>query len=183
MNDVIEFENWRIKNGFTIAEEKLKVYYSMIAFVKTIELVKAHSMEVGWNMTVTKYKDGYRVNDIFVYPQKASSAYISVDPTEWGIWKAGLDDVTEQYLNGHGHSHVNMSTFSSPVDELQQHDEILTKKNGFYLFQIWNKRNEVNSFFYDLDHKIYYPEVELIVEETDSFIKGSFNYVRKGACK
>lgn len=177
MNNAIELKDWQTCYGFTSPSEKVKIYYTAKAFAKTIQLVKAHPVEIGWNMTITPYRDGYLVNDILVYPQKVSAAYIAVDVAKWGMWKAGLDNVTEEFLNGHGHSHVNMSTFASIVDENQQHDEILTKKQGFYFFQIWNKRNEINSFFYDIDNKIYYTKenIEMIVEDVDNFINDSFN--------
>ena len=179
MNKFDELKDWQIKYGFVSPSDKLNIYYSPEAFAKTIQLIKKHSVEVGWNMVVKPYKDGYKVYDIVVYPQKVSPAYISVDVANWGMWKATLDDETDRYLFGHGHSHVNMSTFASMVDENQQHDEILTKQNGFYLFQIWNKRNEINTFFYDLEKKVYYTsnDIEMIIEDVDNFVESSFGMV------
>jgi hypothetical protein len=181
-----ELKDWQKKYGFTSPAEKVKIYYSSAAFAKTVQLVKAHPMEIAWNMMVKPYKDGYKVYDIFVYPQSVNPAHVSVDVAKaWGFWKAGLDDEVEANLYGQGHSHVNMSTFKSVVDENQQHDEILSKGRGFYLFQIWNKHNEINSFFYDIDNKIYYEkdDIEMIVENVDDFVMNSFRMIfgeRKG---
>lgn len=179
MNKATELKDWQTRYGFASPEKKLKIYYDPTVFAQTIQLVKAHPVEIGWNLVVLPYKDGYKVWDILIYPQKVSAAYISVDVPRWGMWKASLDDKTEAALNGHGHSHVNMSPFASIVDENQQHDEILTKRKGFYLFQIWNKRNEINSFFYDVDNKIYYTKdnIEMIVEDVDDFVSKSFDMV------
>lgn len=179
MNKFKELKDWQRKYGFKEPDHRLNIYYSPEAFAKTIELVTVFPTEVGWNMTVTPYKDGYRVHDIFVYPQKVSAGYVSVDVSRWGMWKATLDDDVEANLFGNGHSHVNMSTFASIIDVNQQHDEILTKKKGFYFFQIWNKRNEYNSFFYDIDNKTYYTAVDinLIVEGTENFVEDSFKMV------
>ncbi len=176
MNKATELKDWQINNGFTKPKKNLKIYYSPLAVTKTVMLVNTHPEEIGWNMVVKPYKDGYKVEDIFVYPQKVSPAYVSVDLPRYGLWKAALDENIEANLFGNGHSHVNMSTFASIVDINQQHDEILTKKNGFYLFQIWNKRNEINSFFYDIDNKIFYEseDIDIIVEEADEFITESF---------
>lgn len=176
MNNDVDLKSWRVKNGFVGSRKRLPIYYTDRAFAKTVLLVTVHPDEVGWNMDIRPYKDGYKVYDIYVYPQKVSPAYVSVDVARWGLWKASLPDDVEENLNGNGHSHVNMSTFASGVDEHQQHDEILTKKKGFYLFQIWNKRNEINSFFYDIDNKIYYAEndIDIIIEETEGFIAESF---------
>lgn len=181
MNKYDELKDWQTKYGFASPMKKLKLYYSPIAFAKTIQLVKDHPVEVGWNMTVKPYKDGYKVYDIYVYPQTVSAAYISVDLYNWGYWKATLDDEVEANLNGQGHSHVNMSPFASFRDEMNQRDEIEMKQGGFYLFQIWNKRNEINSFFYDIENMIYYEnkDIEMIVEEVDSFVSHSHRLVTK----
>ena len=175
-----ELHDWQKKYGFKDPTGKVKIYYSSLAFAKTVQLVKAHSMEIAWNMMIKPYKDGYKVYDIFVHPQSVNPVHVSVDVSKaWGYWKADLDEEVEANLFGQGHSHVNMGTFKSVIDENQQHDEILTKGRGFYLFQIWNKRNEINSYFYDIDNKIYYEDcdIELIVEGVDDFVSDSFNMV------
>ena len=175
-----ELKDWRTKYGFASPKDRLKIYYSPLAFAKTIMLVAAHPVEVGWNMVIKPYENGYKVEDIVVYPQKVSAAYISVDTGNWGLWKATLNDDIEANLNGHGHSHVNMSTFASIVDENQQHDEVLTKNKGFYFFQIWNKRNEINSFFYDIDNKVFYTvnDIDIIIEGAENFVNDSVTIVR-----
>lgn len=164
------------------AEEKLKIYYTAEAYAKIVQLVFSHSQEIGWNMVVKKYNDGYRVEDVLVYPQKASGAYIEVDTARYGMWKGDPDKVSDEAdanLFGQGHSHVNMATTPSGRDCQQQLDEISLKGNGFYLFQIWNKRMEINSFFYDIDNNVFYDkdDIELIVEDGDmdskSFIEES----------
>lgn len=186
MNKITELKEWPGNYGYTSPADKLKIYYSSDAFAKTVALVNAHKVEVGWNMVIKPYKDGYKVYDILVYPQKVSAAYISVDLSNWGMWKATLSDEADQNLFGHGHSHVNMDVFASIVDMNQQHDEILTKQNGFYFFQIWNKRNDISSFFYDIDNHLFYgpKKIEMIVEydngNSDSFIRQSFNMVYEG---
>lgn len=186
MNKITELKEWPGNYGYTSPADKLKIYYSSYAFAKTVALVNAHKVEVGWNMVIKPYKDGYKVYDILVYPQKVSAAYISVDLSNWGMWKATLSDEIDQNLFGHGHSHVNMDVFTSVVDVNQQHDEILTKQNGFYFFQIWNKRNDISSFFYDIDNRLFYgpKKIEMIVEydndNSDSFIRQSFNMVYEG---
>ena len=179
MHNAVELKDWQEKNGFTKPKEKVKIYYDPVVYAQTIQLVKEHPVEIGWNMVILPYQDGYKVWDILIYPQKVSAAYISVDLPRYGMWKASLDYKTEAAINGHGHSHVNMSPFASIVDVNQQHDEILTKHEGFYLFQIWNKHNEINSFFYDLDNKIYYTkdDIEIVVEDVDNFVEESFRMV------
>lgn len=181
MSKYDELQDWQTKNGFASPTGIMQIYYSPEAYAKTIRLVQEHPVEVGWNMVIKPYKSGYKVYDIVVYPQKVSPAYVSVDLPRYGLWKATLEDDVDNNLFGNGHSHVNMSTFASIVDENQQHDEILTKKSGFYFFQIWNKRNEVNSFFYDIDNKIYYTanDICMIIETVDDFVTDSLRVVKK----
>ena len=179
MSKIDELVNWQEKNGFVKAQNKIKIYYTTSAFAKTVQLVKAHPVEIGWNMFIMPFKDGYEVSDIVVYPQKVSAAHISVDVGNWGLWKASLPDAYDANLFGHGHSHVNMGVFASIVDENQQYEEVMHKGKGFYFFQIWNKRNEIKSFFYDIDNKIYYTDenIEMIVQWADNFVYESFNMV------
>ena len=155
-------------------EKRIKIYYSPEAFHKTVHLVTAHSKEIGWNMVIKPYEDGYKVYDILVYPQKASAAYLDIDTAKYGVWKAGLTDEQDANLFGQAHSHVNMSVTPSSVDEKQQLDEVTNKGEGFYFFQIWNKKLEVNSFFYDIDSGWLYErgDIDLIVEG-DEFIAES----------
>ena len=122
MSKFDELKDWQIKYGFASPENKIKIYYDPIVFAETVQLVKAHKVEIGWNMVILPYKDGYKVYDILVYPQKVSAAYISVDLANYGMWKAMLDTKTEAAINGHGHSHVNMSTYESIVDINQQYE-------------------------------------------------------------
>lgn len=161
MNKFEELKDWQEKQGFKKAEIPLTIIYSGKAYSKTRDLIANCPLEIGWNMVIKDSDDGYIVEDIVVYPQKVSSGYISVDVGNYGLWKATLDDDTDAHLFGHGHSHVYMDSFPSIVDIRQQHDEILMKEKGIYLFQIWNKRHEVSSFFYDLDNKLYY-ETDMI---------------------
>lgn len=153
---------------------KLKIYYSPEALSKIIRLVWAYNKEIGWNMVIKPYEDGYRISDILVYPQKTSFGYVDVDVGKYGLWKASLSDEEDANLFGQGHSHVNFSVTPSPRDEKQQLEEVTNKGSGFYFFQIWNRRLEVNSFFYDIDNNLLYDknEIQLIIEE-DDFIKDS----------
>ena len=163
------------------ADKPVKIYYTADAYVKTNALVQYHNEEVGWNMIIKPYKDGYQVSDILVYPQKVSPAYISVDTAKYGMWKAELTDEQDANLFGHGHSHVNMSTGASAVDVRQQYEEIALKHGGFWLFQIWNKQGSINSFFYDLENDLVYEDnfveicVEVNGEDLMEFAQDSFN--------
>jgi len=186
MNNLEELKDWQKKYGFRKAEQKLSVVYSGKAYSKTRDLIANCPLEIGWNMVVKNSDEGFVVEDIVVYPQRVTPSYISVDVDHYGLWKATLDDDTDMHLFGHGHSHVDMATFPSVVDEKQQRDEIMMKKKGFYLFQIWNKRGDINSFFYDLDRKLYYESedinLKIIVsnEKQNAFVAEAMRNVNTG---
>ena len=163
------------------SEDKINIYFAAEAYLKAMSLVQYHRDEIGWNMVIKPYKDGYKVYDVVVYPQKASPGYIEVDVAKYGLWKDGLTVEQDANLFGHGHSHVSMAVGASAVDARQQYEEIHLKKNGFWLFQIWNKHGDINSFFYDIDNDLVYDDdkVNLVIEvgdePIDNFINDSFS--------
>ena len=75
------------------------------------------------------------------------------------------------------HSHVNMSTSASGVDLQNQADVVRNMgKDGFYIFQIWNKKGDISTYLYDLDNNVFYDskDVDIAVEDplgtVDDFI-------------
>ena len=155
-------------------EKKLTIYYTPEVFSKITRLILAFDKEVGWNMVVESCTNGYRITDIFVYPQKQSGAYLAVDEAKYAMWKATIPPEADANLFGQGHSHVMMGVCPSSRDAEQQKDEVLQKGHGFYFFQIWNKKLEVNSFLYDIDNNVMYDadDIRLVIEE-DDFIRES----------
>lgn len=167
--------------------DKVKIFYTPEAFSKTVRLIMSHSMEIAWHCLVRKTDKGYEVYDVLSYPQTVGPAHVHVkmgrtfgdgkpkDPTKYYTdWYnevvLSMPEEEEQNLCGQCHSHVNMSTSPSSVDLSQQKEELELKgRSGYYLFQIWNKKLEVNTFLYDLDAGILYEkdDVEIIVEEDD----------------
>jgi hypothetical protein len=166
---------------------KVKIYYTPEAFSKTVRLIMSHTMEIAWHCLVRKKDKDYEVYDVLSYPQTVGPAHVHVkmgrtfgdgkpkDPTKYYTdWYnevvLSMPEEEERNLCGQCHSHVNMSTSPSSVDMTQQKEELELKgRTGYYLFQIWNKKLEVNTFLYDLDAGVLYEkdDVEIIVEEDD----------------
>ena len=167
--------------------EKLKIYYTPEAFSKTVRLIMSHTTEIAWHCLVRKKDKNYEVYDVLTYPQTVGPAHVHVkmgrtfgdgkpkDPTKYYTdWYnevvLSMPEEEEMNLCGQCHSHVNMGTTPSSVDLTQQKEELELKgRKGYYLFQIWNKKLEVNSFLYDLDTGILYEQkdIEVVVEEDD----------------
>lgn len=173
--------NWQEEEGYSRPHINLNIYYDPVAYAKVISLVYAYPVEIGWYSVVKPYLDGYKVCDVLVYPQKVSAGYISVNTPNWGLWKATLTEDQDAHLDGNGHSHVNMAPTPSITDEKQQHDGVVSKGKGFYLFEIWNKQGDVNMRFYDIDNKIFYEDedINMFVEEIDEFVWNSSRLVER----
>lgn len=169
---------------------KIKIYYTPDAFAKTVRLIMSHSGEIAWHFMVRRKDKDFEVYDVLTYPQTVGPANVHVkmgrtfgdgkpkDPkkyyNDWYIdLIQSLPEGQEEDLCGQAHSHVNFGTTPSSTDLAQQKEEILNKR-GFYLFQIWNKKLDINTMLYDIDNGILYEkdDVELIVEE-DNFTKES----------
>ena len=167
--------------------EKVKIFYTPEAFSKTVRLIMSHSTEIAWHCLVRKKGADYEVYDVLSYPQTVGPAHVHVkmgrsfgdgkpkDPTKYYIdWYnevvLEMPEEEEANLCGQCHSHVNMGTTPSSVDLTQQKEELELKGGkGYYLFQIWNKKLEVNTFLYDLDAGILYEknDVDVIVEDDE----------------
>lgn len=166
--------------------DKIKVFYTPEAFSKSVQLIMSHTTEIAWHCLVRRKDKDFEVYDVLCYPQTVGPAHVHVkmgrtfgdgkpkDPTKY--YTDWYNDVVlempeeeEANLCGQCHSHVNMSTSPSSVDLAQQKEELQLKQSGYYLFQIWNKKLEINSFLYDLDAGILYEgkDIEIIVEDDD----------------
>jgi hypothetical protein len=66
----------------------------------------------------------------------------------------------------HGHSHVNMSTGPSGIDE-NFYQDILSQVNDYFIITITNKRNEYTTRFYDVANNIMYEEVPIQLIQDD----------------
>lgn len=166
--------------------DKIKIFYTPEAFSKSVQLIMSHTTEIAWHCLVRRKEKNFEIYDVLCYPQTVGPAHVHVkmgrtfgdgkpkDPTKY--YTDWYNDVVlempeeeEANLCGQCHSHVNMSTSPSSVDLAQQKEELQLKQDGYYLFQIWNKKLEINSFLYDLDAGILYEskDIDIIVEEND----------------
>ena len=66
----------------------------------------------------------------------------------------------------HGHSHVNMATGPSGVDE-QFYQDLLTQVNDFFIILVTNKKNENTIRFYDKENNIIYNNIEINILNED----------------
>lgn len=153
------------------AKDKIVIQFTPQAYLRCLEMVKSYSSEIGWYGLIRKIGNlTYQVYDIIVCNQKVSGGRVITDDEDMIEFYETLTDDQAEFLHFQAHSHVNMSTSPSSVD---LENQASTVKNmggkGFYLFQIWNKSLDINSFLYDLDNNVFYDknDIEVIVEDDE----------------
>ena len=141
------------------------VYITTQAYTKMRMLVDKTTTEIGWYGTVTKVPGltgVYVIEDIIVYPQKVTG--VTCEQLDNKMFEFEMSLTTDQvnHKRFHGHSHVNMGTTPSGVDEQFYHD-ILTQVTDFFIITVTNKRNEYTTRFYDIEHNILFTDVPISV--------------------
>lgn len=154
-------------------DERITLYYTPDAYLKITALVNKFDTEVGWHGLVRKVDDKtYLIYDILVYKQEVTGATVNTDQDEYVEFLKNLTDEQAEHMFYHGHSHVNMGVFASSVD--MDHRARLIQcadENGFWIFQIWNKRKEVSTVLYDLANNVLYDTDD--IDMTVLFADGS----------
>lgn len=170
---------------FDAPESKATVYFTKEAWIKMTMLVQMFDKELAWNGVACR-KEGeenaYVISDIMVYPQEVTGATVSMDETEYAKWLQENDDERFYQIHFQGHSHVRMSTGPSSTDHDHQRKIVeQLKKNGFYLFAIYNKSYECNWRIFDMQKNILFEngDVTVKIEDIDDFISDAKAKVRE----
>lgn len=156
---------FEFKKTLDAPKEKATLHFTINAYLKMTRLVQAFTTEVAWHGVA--YRDGdknYCIRDIIVYPQSVTGTTVNTDQEKYEEWMMGLDDETFNNLRMQGHSHVNMATSPSGVD-LDHQRRILDMLEGdmFYIFLIWNKKDERTVKIYDLKDNLLYENADINV--------------------
>ena len=160
-----------IKTNFgKVAEEKVTIRYTQETFLRMQALVEYFSSEVAWYGLCERIsKKEFRVYDVKVCKQTVSGAKVDTEDEDTLEFFSQLTDEEAEHMHFQAHSHVNMSTGASGVDLQNQQDVIRNMgKTGFYIFQIWNKKNDINTYLYDLDNNVFYDRKDVYIEIEDS---------------
>lgn len=149
------------------SKDKVTIYFTPAAYLRSQALVKHYAGEIGWHGLVEKLSDReYKVYDIIVYPQMVSGAR-TLDPTKENLWYEKYEDVLDE-MRFQAHSHVEMSTFASDTDKSNQKNVVNNMGGtGYMIFQIWNKKGDINTFLYDIDNNLLYERGDVIIEILD----------------
>lgn len=135
-------------------DQRPTIEFTDIAFLKIKALVAQAPGEVGWLGTVTRNNRHFSIHDVMVYPQTVTSATVTTDDKEYMKWslKQNINKLRFQ-----AHSHVNMGTSPSGVDNdlYQQYCQQLDNED-FFIFMIFNKKNEFSCILYDKKNNLRY---------------------------
>lgn len=133
-------------------------------------LVDESNVEISWHGFVkrNKEKQYYYLYDIILFPQINTATTTTTDQNKYATWigdliknpKSNFED-----MRLHGHSHVNMSVFSSGIDDAYQ-EELLTNTDDddFYIFIIMNKKRDLAVFIYDFTQQILFKTHEITIK-------------------
>jgi hypothetical protein len=133
------------------------------AYIKMRLLVDKFDKEIGWYGIVNQMPgldNTYVIEDIVVYPQTVSGATCEQDEDRMFEFEMRLTTDQVNHKRFHGHSHVNMATSPSGVDE-NFYQELLSQVTDFFIITVTNKRNEYTTRFYDVANNILYTDVEI----------------------
>lgn len=144
---------------------KPTVQFTPEAWLKMKSLVESTNSEIGWHGTVIKHDNLYLITDILLYPQKVTTVTVSGDDDLYPKWLMELPDKIFNKLRFQGHSHVNMGTSPSGVDN-QFYDSILQTldEGDYYIFCIMNKKDDLNIWIYDFAQNIIFEKADITVE-------------------
>lgn len=157
---------------FVNIQRKATLYFTEIAWLKMMTLVREFDKEVAWHGIAKRGdklgEDSYIISDILVYPQEVTGATVNTDQEKYQMWLMNHDDEVFNNIRMQGHSHVNMGTTPSSVDT-SLYDRILEQLDDdmFYIFLIWNKRNEKTIKIYDLAKNVLFETSDVTVEILD----------------
>ena len=155
---------------FSAIGRKATLYFTENAWTKMQALIREFDTEVGWHGVAKRYgdidKDEYIIEDIFVYPQIVTGATVNTDQEKYQDWLFSdeLDPVFND-IRFHGHSHVNMGTTPSTTDTTHWSNLLsILRDDMFYVFVIWNKKNDRTVKIYDLKKNILFDTSDVTVK-------------------
>lgn len=145
------------------------IFITPNAYIKMRMLVDKTDKEVGWYGTVSQMpglEATYIIEDIIVYPQKVTGTTVEQDDDKMFEFEMSLTTDQVNHKRFHGHSHVNMGTTPSGVDE-SFYQDILSQVTDYFIITITNKKNEYTTRFYDVANNILYTEVPIQLMQDD----------------
>ena len=169
--------NMDVNPSVTLKEnEKAEVCFENEAFKKMKALISTCDKEIGWYGIVKRTSERkFVVKDILMFPQTVTGSTVQTDDEEFISWESGLSDEEFTGKTFYGHSHVNMGVSPSGTD-LEFQDNLLQNVTDFYIFGIFNKKNDHWLNIYDVKNNILYENKDIeytyYESEAETWAKG-----------
>lgn len=162
---------------------KAKIIFTPEAYSKMITLVNNFDSEVAWYGYVDRVGDAsFKISDVFVYPQVVTGVNVDTDEDEHRAFLEKIPDEDYNRIRFQGHSHVNMGTSPSGTDLTDQATRVgNSSPDTFWVFVIWNKKNEHNAKIYDLANNVLYEngDIDVSIEfDNGEFLEESKKLVK-----
>lgn len=175
---------------FGNVSRKATLSFTELAYLKMITLVREFDKEVAWHGLARrgddKERDEYIVYDILVYPQEVTGSTVNTDQEKYQTWLMNHEDDVFNNIRMQGHSHVNMGTSPSTVDS-SLYERILDQLDDdmFYIFLIWNKKNEKTIKIYDLAKNVLFetPDIDIKILEDGTGIERFAKAAKEMVCE
>lgn len=150
----------------------VKLVFDNVSYYEQSALIRNFDTEVAWQGTVEKIRNmgeiEYHIKKIYVYPQNVSDVTAMSDRKEYQEWIFDMPDEEFNKLHLQAHSHVNMSVSPSVTDS-NTYRKISSQleKDMFYIFMIWNKRQQYYIRIVDNEEKRTFnnENIQLVVGE------------------
>lgn len=162
--------NGTVKLAKTKAKTKININFTPEAWSKQSRLIDDFNSEVAWHGLMRQLSPTeYEIYDILVYPQQVTGVTVTTDQDKYDGWLQSQPDEIYNNIRYQAHSHVNMATTPSGVDD--ENEAKIARQlqgNDFYLFMIWNKRGEFTARLYDCAANKIYDKDDITVTYTDT---------------
>lgn len=159
---------------FGTINRKATLYFTEIAYLKTMSLVSNFDKEVAWHGIAKRHdteEDAYIISDILVYPQEVTGATVTTDQNKYQDWLMNHDDDVFNNIRMQGHSHVDMGVTPSTVDT-SLYERLLDQLDDdmFYIFMILNKKGNQMVKIYDMAKNVLFETADVTVSVIDDVI-------------
>ena len=166
--------------------KKPTVYVMADTMAKMEALVKESPVEISWHGLVKRNKEEncYLIYDILLFPQINSASATQTDQDEYAAWLMDImndEDISKfDDMRMHGHSHVNMSVFSSTVDDGYQTELLANIQDGdYYIFMILNKKRDICCLVYDYEQQILFETGDVTVKTVGNDKKAITDWAKR----
>ena len=171
-------------------EDRPLIVYTADAYLKMDLLVRKFDSEVAWHGLVKRAENNvFLVYDVVMFDQIVTGVTVNTDQDAYTRFLEKLPMETANNMLFHGHSHVNMGVTPSAVD-MTHRDQILqtAKEDGFWLFQIWNKKGDISTALYDMAANRYYDDNDVDLQimfqdksTSSEFLTEAVSHVKKNS--